>query len=119
MRISDWSSDVCSSDRESFGIVKAIGQRRDDMDGQFMLAAEHTIVELAGIGIVLPVAVADLALLDDAIEQQLFQLLGQVGVLDVGVLDFLFDVLFFVGQVFIGITIALNVGLLLQQIERR
>src|SRR3546814_20152901 len=108
MRISDWSSDVCSSDRESFGIVKAIGQRRDDMDGQFMLAAEHTIVELAGIGIVLPVAVADLALLDDAIEQQLFQLLGQVGVLDVGVLDFLFDVLFFVGQVFIGITIEIG-----------
>src|SRR3546814_14762645 len=48
-----------------------------------------TLFRSAGIGIVLPVAVADLALLDDAIEQQLFQLLGQVGVLDVGVLDFL------------------------------
>ena len=56
----------------------------------------------------------DLALFDDAIEQQFFQFLGQVGVLDVGVLDLLFDVLFFVGQVFIDFAVALDVGLLFQ-----
>ena len=59
----------------------------------------------------------DSPLPDDTIEQQGFQLLQDVRRLDFCVLDFLLDVFFFIGQVFVNIGVTLNVGLLLQQIQ--
>ena len=52
------------------------------------------------------------------IKHQLFQLCCDVGRFDLGVLDLLLDILFFVGQVFINLAVALDVGLLFKQIER-
>ena len=88
------------------------------MYGQFVLPTEGSVVHLAGVWVVLPVAVPDLALLDDAIKQQRLQLFHDVSGFDFGVLDLLLDVFFFIGEVLVHIGVALNVGLLLQQIER-
>ena len=74
-----------------------------------MLAAQRAVIHLAGVGVVLAVAVPDLALLDDAIEKQRFQLLQDVRAFNFRPLDFFFDVLFFVGQVLIQVAVALDV----------
>ena len=103
--------------QKALAAVKVVGQRCGDVDGQFVLAAERAVVHLAGVGVVLAVAVADLALADGAVEQQGLQLFEQVGVFNLGGLDFFFDVFFFVGQVLVGVAVALDVGLLLQQVE--
>ncbi|MCY1224673.1 hypothetical protein D9M72_368420 [compost metagenome] len=98
-------------------VVEVVGERCDDVDGQLVFTTQRSVIHLAGVGIVLAVAMADLALPDDAIKKQDFQLLEDVGCLDLGVLDLLFDVFFFVGQVLVDITIALDVSLLFQQVE--
>ena len=84
------------------------------MNGQLILTAERTIVHLAGVGIVLSVAVPNLALFDDAIEQQGFQFFQDVGCFDLCILDLFLDVFFFIGQVLVQIGITLDIGLLLQ-----
>ncbi|MNF97280.1 hypothetical protein D3C84_801010 [compost metagenome] len=88
------------------------------MDGQFRLAAERAVIHLARVGVVLAVFIADLALFDHAVEQQGFQLLDDIGGLDLSALDLFLDVLLFVGQILVKLTITLDIGLLLQQIER-
>ena len=89
------------------------------MDGELVLTAERLVVHLPGVCVVLPIAVADLSLLDDAIEEQRFQLLQDVCGLDLGVLYLFFDILLFVGEVLISVTAALDVGLLLKEVQRR
>ncbi|MNN68449.1 hypothetical protein D3C81_1841600 [compost metagenome] len=51
-------------------IVEVVAERCYDMDGDLMLPTEHPIIHLAGVGVVLAVLVANLALLDRAIKQQ-------------------------------------------------
>ena len=60
----------------------------------------------------------ELAALDDAVENQCLQFLGDLGSVDVDRLDFLFDVLFLIGQEFEQFAIALDVGVLLKQTQR-
>ena len=52
------------------------------------------------------------------VKYNLFQLCGDVGGLNVGIFDFLLDVFFLVGKVSINISIALDIRLLFQKIER-
>ncbi|MNP62709.1 hypothetical protein D3C76_1580220 [compost metagenome] len=59
-------------------IVEVVAERCYDMDGELMLPTEHPIIHLAGVGVVLAILVADLALLDHAIKQQDLQLLEDV-----------------------------------------
>ena len=67
------------------------------MDRQFSIAALKLVIELAGKGIVLPrIAVANLAGFDHLVEDQLFQFAGHLRSLNLGVFDFLLNVLFFV-----------------------
>ncbi|MNV80672.1 hypothetical protein D3C71_1742930 [compost metagenome] len=53
-------------------------------------------------------------MLDDVVENDLLKLGGHVCRLHLGVLDFLLDVFFLVGQVFVKLAIALHIGLLFQ-----
>ena len=86
------------------------------MDRQLLLGAVGLVVELEAEREVLPVlGVADLAGLDDVAGQDLEQPTADLGGVDVDVLDLFLDDLLFVGQVLVGVAVALDVGLRLQQ----
>jgi len=92
---------------------------RDDVDRQLVVAAERPIIEIARKSVVLRGRlVTDLAALDDAVENQRLQFLGDLGRVDLDRLDLLFDVLFLIGQELVQFAIALDVGVLLKQTER-
>jgi hypothetical protein len=91
----------------------------DHVDAQFIVAAQQAFVQPPGKWIVLAVFVANLAILEYRVEDELAQFFGHGVAVDLGVLDLLLDVLLFVGQVLVFIAVALDVGLLLQQIQRR
>ena len=93
--------------------------RRNKVYRELLLAAVEAVIDLSRILVlVLVVRVADLLQPQRAIECQLFQLGQHVADVDIGVLDFLLDVFFLVGQVFELLAVALDVGLLLQLVQR-
>ena len=93
--------------------------RRDEVDRQLPLLAMGLVVELEAEREVLAVlGVADLVGLDDVAGEDLEQPGADLGGVDVDVLDLLLDVLLFVGQVLVGVAVALDVGLRLQQGQR-
>ena len=121
---------VCGQDHKQF--VRLIGRlddehlfvssmlvkRADHMDGQFVLPPVQPVVQLSGKGVVLTVVViANLAVLDDLVENDLLEFGGNVRGLHVGILDLLFDVLLLVGQELVEFTVALHIGLLFEQAE--
>ena len=60
------------------------------MDRQLILASNEAVIQLAGEGIVLAVLViADLAVLDHLIEDEVSQFIGDGVGLDLGILDLL------------------------------
>ena len=93
-------------------------ERANDMNRQFLFLSEELSIELPSEGIVLfVVGKADLVALDDTIENRVGKLFGNGGQVRVRVLDVLFNVLLFVGEELIEVAIALNVGLLFEQIH--
>src|SRR3546814_9975090 len=50
MRISDWSSDVCSSDLLTLGFGERLALLRGHQDGQILLVRHHQVVPFAQDG---------------------------------------------------------------------
>ena len=93
--------------------------RRDEVNRQLPLLAIGLVVELEAEREVLPVlGVADPVGLDDVAGEDLEQPGADLGGVDVDVLDLLLDLLLFVRQVLVGVAVALDVGLRLQQGQR-
>ncbi|NCC58117.1 MAG: hypothetical protein EOM17_10870 [Synergistales bacterium] len=84
----------------------------------FFLTEEHTVhfsakVELLAIGFV-----PDPAIADDSVKSQLTDHLGDLVVVDSHVFDLFLHIFFIVCKVFVFVSLYLDIGLLLQQVQR-
>ena len=89
------------------------------MNGQFILPAEDLVIQLAGKGVILAVIlIPNFAVADDQVENELIEFVGNGRIIHLGRLNLLLHIFFFIGEVFILLPVALNVGLHLQQVQR-
>ena len=90
----------------------------DDVDRQLLLTTIQFIVELTCVDKILFIGgVADFSIFDDVIKGNFFQLREDILSIYIGVFDFLFDVFFLIGEVFVMGAITLNVSLLFEKAQ--
>ena len=95
--------------------IAMVVERGNNVDCQFMFTAYLHVIQLAGERIVLPTLIpADLTVLDHTVKHQLLQFGGDGLGINLSVLDLRLDVLLFIREVFVELTVTLNKRLIFE-----